>query len=228
MYKCLYLVRHGQTVFNTQRIIQGRSDSPLTELGCNQARAAATWLREHGVRFDAAFSSLAERACDTTEIIWAGAYTRLRDLRERAFGELEGTDVAALPKPMGDYPAQFGGESQGQLEARISGALTGVMRGESGGVPGRSDKPGESCSVEPRSVDEPESGNVLVVSHGAACKGFAHVWEARAQAQIPDPFPNCEILVFEFDPEGCNGSGSFTLVEAIDPAASLGGAGLAI
>ena len=37
MNKDLYLVRHGQTIFNLKRIIQGWSDSPLTQLGCDQA-----------------------------------------------------------------------------------------------------------------------------------------------------------------------------------------------
>ena len=40
MNKDLYLVRHGQTIFNLKRIIQGWSDSPLTQLGCDQAARA--------------------------------------------------------------------------------------------------------------------------------------------------------------------------------------------
>ncbi|KXA46361.1 hypothetical protein HMPREF3215_00781 [Staphylococcus simulans] len=33
MKKTLYLIRHGQTLFNKKHQIQGASDSPLTELG---------------------------------------------------------------------------------------------------------------------------------------------------------------------------------------------------
>lgn len=36
----LYLIRHGQTVFNLKGKIQGASDSPLTSLGIQQALAA--------------------------------------------------------------------------------------------------------------------------------------------------------------------------------------------
>lgn len=39
MNKDLYLVRHGQTIFNLKRIIQGWSDSPLTQLGCDPGGA---------------------------------------------------------------------------------------------------------------------------------------------------------------------------------------------
>ena len=34
----LYLMRHGQTEFNVQQLVQGRCDSPLTDLGIAQAR----------------------------------------------------------------------------------------------------------------------------------------------------------------------------------------------
>jgi probable phosphoglycerate mutase len=41
----IYLLRHGQTEFNTERRIQGRCDSPLTELGKAQARAMGETLK---------------------------------------------------------------------------------------------------------------------------------------------------------------------------------------
>lgn len=242
MFTTLYLVRHGQTVFNTRLLIQGRCDSPLTDLGREQARAAALWLGDRGVRFDAAFSSPAERACGTMELLWGGAYTRLEGLRERSFGDLEGTDVLALPKPMGDYPVSFGGEPGSKLEARLTSTLTAVMRGDyearpvsapkgvlSGRsigsrnpVPGRTDAPVEPCAVRPLDEGAPCSGNVLAVSHGAACKAFARAWEHTAEVELPSPFPNCCVLVYRFD------GASFTLVEVADPAARLGGEGLPI
>ncbi|MDH5671018.1 MAG: histidine phosphatase family protein [Myxococcales bacterium] len=42
----LYLVRHGQTRWNVERRLQGRTDSPLTLLGLRQVRAYAERLRE--------------------------------------------------------------------------------------------------------------------------------------------------------------------------------------
>lgn len=40
MNKKLYIIRHGQTLFNLLDKVQGASDSPLTELGIKQAEAA--------------------------------------------------------------------------------------------------------------------------------------------------------------------------------------------
>ena len=45
MKKDLYLMRHGQTLFNVRRRIQGWCDSPLTELGKQQALKAKEYLR---------------------------------------------------------------------------------------------------------------------------------------------------------------------------------------
>jgi broad specificity phosphatase PhoE len=42
----IYLVRHGQTSFNAEGRFQGHNDSPLTQLGEAQARAAGHLLRE--------------------------------------------------------------------------------------------------------------------------------------------------------------------------------------
>lgn len=41
----IYLLRHGETVFNRQRRLQGQGDSPLTERGIEQARSMGRRLR---------------------------------------------------------------------------------------------------------------------------------------------------------------------------------------
>ncbi len=55
--KRLYLLRHGQTEFNVKKLVQGRCDSPLTDLGRKQAGMAAAWLTAHGVVPDKEVSS---------------------------------------------------------------------------------------------------------------------------------------------------------------------------
>ena len=67
--KDLYLMRHGQTFFNQEGLVQGTSDSPLTELGQEQARQAGAYLQGRGIRFGPLYSSTQERASDTLELV---------------------------------------------------------------------------------------------------------------------------------------------------------------
>ena len=60
MKKTLYLMRHGQTLFNVRRKIQGACDSPLTELGINQAKHVSQYFKD--IKLDHAYASTSERS----------------------------------------------------------------------------------------------------------------------------------------------------------------------
>ena len=45
----IYIIRHGQTELNNAKVLQGRSDCPLNEIGIAQAREAAVRLRGSAV-----------------------------------------------------------------------------------------------------------------------------------------------------------------------------------
>lgn len=86
-----YVVRHGQTLFNVRERIQGWSDSPLTELGFNQAKALGEKLDISD--FKAAYSSSSERALDTLDAVLNGRTMPIhatKGLKEVSFGVLEG------------------------------------------------------------------------------------------------------------------------------------------
>ena len=70
--KDLYLMRHGQTFFNQEGLVQGACDSPLTELGQDQAWQAGAYLQGRGIRFGQLYSSTQERASDTLNLSPAG------------------------------------------------------------------------------------------------------------------------------------------------------------
>ena len=57
MEKILYLMRHGQTLFNARKKIQGNVDSPLTELGIKQAEIAKDYFTKNGIILTHAYSS---------------------------------------------------------------------------------------------------------------------------------------------------------------------------
>ena len=65
----IYLIRHGETIWNRDKRIQGQTDIPLTELGRMQAAALA--VRLASISLAKIYTSDLSRARETTEIITA-------------------------------------------------------------------------------------------------------------------------------------------------------------
>ena len=65
----LYIVRHGQTEENLQRILQGHMPGTLTEKGKDEVRKAAELLSKEGVKFTRIVSSDLRRAMYSANII---------------------------------------------------------------------------------------------------------------------------------------------------------------
>lgn len=197
----LYLMRHGQTVYNTQHILQGRCDSPLTDEGIAQARRAAAWLREHGRDMEAvdlAASSPLGRAEATLDIVRAEVpqlagveRASVPGLAERDYGTFEAGPVERLgvsPWDPGDTAVRRGGETNACARYRIVSTLRGLM---------------DSCE-----------GNVLAVSHGSISLAFKTYWAPYARCAQDVPLGNCCILVFEYD----RARRAFANTEIVNPA----------
>lgn len=92
-YHCvLYLVRHGETEWNSIHRIQGQLDSELTENGVAESKKQADKLKD--IQFDAIFSSDLSRASKTAEILKLDrqlAVVTHKALRERTFGKYDGS-----------------------------------------------------------------------------------------------------------------------------------------
>ena len=86
-----YIVRHGETDWNTKKLIQGITDNPLNAKGEIQAKELGEKLRH--IKFDMAFSSDLLRAKRTAEIIALEHQLEVQTtnfLRERDYLSLEG------------------------------------------------------------------------------------------------------------------------------------------
>lgn len=89
--KDLYITRHGQTEWNIERRLQGRSNSPLTEKGIWDAKQLAKRLRE--IPIDRVYTSDLLRAIQTADILIGKREiprTILPELQEMWMGRWEG------------------------------------------------------------------------------------------------------------------------------------------
>ena len=87
----LFIVRHGETIWNVQRKMMGKTDIPLSHRGKVQARAIAKLLA--GYPIDVIYSSPLTRTLQTAKAIRTNKTTPLilhAALKERDFGVLEG------------------------------------------------------------------------------------------------------------------------------------------
>ncbi|MDB5809380.1 MAG: histidine phosphatase family protein [Betaproteobacteria bacterium] len=87
----LILIRHGETVWNRERRMQGQMDSPLSEVGLRQAQALARRLSK--LEFKTLYCSDSGRAHQTARSVADVTGHELKvepRLRERHFGVFEG------------------------------------------------------------------------------------------------------------------------------------------
>ncbi|EPC85943.1 phosphoglycerate mutase, partial [Lacticaseibacillus paracasei subsp. paracasei CNCM I-4649] len=101
----LYLVRHGQTIFNNERRVQGSADSGLTDKAVKDAVKLGQWFSKNNVIFDAIFSSDLPRAIHSAKLILQQqsnfkekTLLDCYDLRELNYGHYEGWHVDRLCK----------------------------------------------------------------------------------------------------------------------------------
>ena len=96
----LVLVRHGQSEWNLKNLFTGWTDVDLTDRGAREAQAAGCALKEEGISFDIAFTSVLTRAIrtlwlilDEMDLMWIPVHRDWR-LNERHYGALQGLDKA--------------------------------------------------------------------------------------------------------------------------------------
>ncbi|MCF3500552.1 2,3-diphosphoglycerate-dependent phosphoglycerate mutase [Stenotrophomonas maltophilia] len=108
MTRKLVLLRHGQSQWNLDNRFTGWVDVDLTEQGRREAAAAGRLMREEGLQFDVAHTSVLKRAIHTLQ----GALAELEQdwlpvnkswrLNERHYGGLQGLDKAETAAKHGE------------------------------------------------------------------------------------------------------------------------------
>jgi 2,3-bisphosphoglycerate-dependent phosphoglycerate mutase len=104
----LVLCRHGQSTWNLKNLFTGWKDVDLTEQGITEAKQAGRDLKELGIRFDVAYTSVLKRAIrtlwltlDEMDQMWVPVI-RAWELNERSYGALQGLNKAETAAEHGD------------------------------------------------------------------------------------------------------------------------------
>ena len=152
----IFLIRHGETEWNKQNILQGKSDIKLSPEGIHQAQL----LAEHAPfqHVHAVYSSDLIRAVNTAEILakkFNLPVIKMPELREMNFGDWEGVPMRVLAfgqikgfdkfftAPERCHPPH--GETFLECQARVMIGIREILANH-------------------------EGQNVIVVSHGAAIR----------------------------------------------------------
>ena len=148
----IYIMRHGQTDKNQAKLLQGRSDVPLNEIGVAEAKAAGEWLQQQGIAFDRVYASPMTRAVQTAGIV-TGGQTVITDERllEMDYGPYEGMDltnpapeIITFFRDFVNNPAPEGMEPLSDVVKRMGDFLEDL---------------------------EGMEGNILIATHAVAMKG---------------------------------------------------------
>ena len=192
----LILVRHGESVGNSENRLQGQEDYGLTELGARQAALTAERIASLGTSRVYTSDLLRARATATALAVRRGQEAVLvPEVSEYHFGEMAGATYADLRQRFGNvsagervYPGEEGRDS---FFARVTTALWRIVDAH----------PGES---------------VAVVSHGGPIALFCQsVLGLPYRRPMPFSIDNCSLSLIEVE-EGAAAEREAVLVSLND------------
>lgn len=176
----IYITRHGQTDYNKQSLMQGRSDIPLNETGLAQAEATKEKIGD--IKFDAVYASPLIRALTTASVISGLSKDEIitdERIIEADFGKYEAENYFKVGFPMKLYwmfpeifPAPKGVETIKSMVLRTADFL--------------------------KELETKDYENVLVVCHGGIIRPLRGYLENAKSGIVWRPRPeNCEVFVYE-------------------------------
>lgn len=180
----LILVRHGESVGNSQRLIQGRTPGELTERGFKQASLLAKRLTSENISH--VYVSPQNRCIQTlneiSKLITIPHITVDNRIKERAYGDFEGISRSVVDlKSLDDDTIinhNMGVETIAEMEIRASEFLN-------------------SLNIDARTKD-----TVLVVSHGQILRVLLSILLRRTYHEILETFQMNNTCLFILDIKG--------------------------
>ncbi|MBE6663891.1 MAG: histidine phosphatase family protein [Ruminococcaceae bacterium] len=177
----VFFIRHGQTDWNLKKLLQGRDEIPLNEIGLSQTDEASYALKNAfcrlGLKIDKTFASPLSRAKVTGEKISEALgcpFSTDERLIERDFGEISGKPYTfGSPAILHDVPEIKGLEPTKDVISRV-----------------------DSFVRENVKIGE----KIIAVTHGSVTRVFA---EAQKKAPCVDNFDtvlsNCHMVLYSYN-----------------------------
>lgn len=183
----LYIIRHGETEWNTVKRMQGQTDIPLNENGINLAKEVGKYMKD--IHFDYIISSPLGRAITTAKLITEGRNIPFKTddrLIEMSFGKWEGcriTDPNVVPP---EFDKKFHEDPLGCMTPPGGESFDDVLK--------RTKEFYDELCTTPEYKD----ASILISTHGAAGRCLlANFYEDKKdiwRGQIP---PNCSVCIVE-------------------------------
>lgn len=182
--KRIIFIRHGQ---DHEGYLGGWSTRGLVSEGVEQAKQAASYLKESDYQIKKIFASDLPRAAETASII--SEVLRLPVVEDAELREMNNGDLAGIPiaEATANYPGMFfntldmderypNGESPEEFYYRIKRWLEKILR-------------------------EDHGGDVLVVTHGGVLNILYHIIKGEPWSNKNRPYraANCSVHVLNLD-----------------------------
>ncbi len=183
-----YIIRHGQTNWNKEGRIQGKTDIELNEKGIEQAKEARKILENYPI--DMIVASPLKRARKTAEIINEVKNVPIifkEELEERGFGDFEGK----IRKEIHDEI----------LDSEILANYS--VNKEYKGIETIHDLCDRVWDLIDKLKEEYQDKNILLVTHGGVTRAISGYFNGPNEEGILEDLNlhNCEIRTFEIKEE---------------------------
>ncbi len=189
MPRKIILVRHGQTDFNVNHIMQGHTDSLLNKTGFEQAKTASEIVKK--IRIDVLYASNLKRAFQTALIISKEISLSVTPeplLRERTFGDLEGYTSKEATKIHSNFSWERGFIDQGSKFLGIESNIQMKKR---------------ITKLLKKLASKHKNKNVLLVTHGGIIWNFIEYFNLAEQISDFDKFfANAGVTILKKTKEG--------------------------
>ena len=165
MERTIWFVRHAQSEYNKKKLFTGWHDPDLTQHGIHIAHELKEEL--YGIKFDKVFSSPLKRALSTAKILIDDQEIIIdHRLKERSYGDWSAKHKEQVKTAVGEesyYSARRGWE-------------TSPPNGES--------LKDVSIRVKPFLDELPDTGNILVVSHGNTIRAISVLFGVNTKENV--------------------------------------------